>query len=115
MTDPLAYKILTGPEMEAFERDGVFAGSEADRRDGFIHLSACDQLTETADKHFAGQDGLWIVGVDLDAHGDQVRWEPSRGGRPFPHLYEPMRLEAVTAYGPLQRDDDGRVKLPVAG
>ena len=115
MTDPLAYKVLTGPEMAAFERDGVFAGSEVDRRDGFVHLSTYDQLTETVDKHFAGQDGLHVVAVDLSAHGDKVRWEESRGGALFPHLYEPMRLDAVTAYSPLQRDEDGTVRLPVAG
>lgn len=111
----LAYKVLTGSEMRELERDGVFAGSEDDRRDGYVHLSTCDQLTETVDRHFAGRDDLWTVAVDLDAHGDRLRWEPSRGGRLFPHLYEPMRLDAVTAYGPLQRDDDGTVRLPVAG
>lgn len=115
MTDPLAYKVLTGPEMEALERDGVFAGSEVDARDGFVHLSTCDQLTETVDKHYAGRDDLWVVGIDLSAHGDKVRWEESRGGQRFPHLYEPMRLDAVTAYSPLRRDGDGRVLLPVAG
>lgn len=115
MTDALAYKVLTAAEMEALERDGVFAGSEADARDGFIHLSTCDQLTETVDKHYAGQDGLHVVAVDLDAQGDKVRWEESRGGALFPHLYEPMRLDVVTAYGPLQRNEDGTVRLPVAG
>jgi uncharacterized protein (DUF952 family) len=111
----LAYKVLTEAEMRAFERDGVFEGSEVDRRDSYVHLSTCDQLTETVDKHFAGQDDLWTVAVDLVAHGDKVKWEPSRGGQLFPHLYEPMRLEAVTAYSPLRRDEDGSVRLPVAG
>jgi uncharacterized protein (DUF952 family) len=111
----LVYKVLTDAEMKAFERDGVFEGSEADRRDGFIHLSTCEQLTGTVDKHFAGEGDLWTVAVDLSAHGDKVKWEPSRGGQDFPHLYEPMRLEAVTAYSPLQRDEDGTVRLPVAG
>lgn len=115
MTDPLAYKVLTAGEMRALERDGVFAGSEADLRDGFIHLSTCEQLTGTVDKHFAGQDGLWVAGVDLSAHGDRVRWEESRGGERFPHLYEPMRLEAITAYSELRRGEDRRVLLPVAG
>lgn len=115
MTPDLAFKVLTAPEMEALERDGVFAGSEADARDGFIHLSTCEQLTETVDKHFAGQDDLHVAAVDLKAHGDKVRWEPSRGGQSFPHLYEPMRLESVAAYGPLQRNDDGTVRLPVTG
>lgn len=115
MTDALAYKILTAEEMDAFERDGAFAGSAADLADGFVHLSTCDQLTGTADKHFAGRNDLHVVAVDLAAHGDKLRWEPSRGGALFPHLYEPMRLDAVTAYGPLRRDGDGTVRLPVAG
>lgn len=111
----LSYKVLTRHEMESFERNGVFEGSDVDRRDGFIHLSTCEQLTETVNKHFAGQDELWTVAVDMSAHGDKVRWEASRGGQLFPHLYEPMRLEAVTAYSPLQRNEDGSVRLPVAG
>lgn len=115
MTDPLAYKVLTADEMERLERDGAFEGSGADLADGFVHLSTCEQLTGTVDKHFAGRDDLWTVAVDLEAHGDKVRWEPSRGGALFPHLYEPMRLDAVTAYGPLRRDEDGTVRPPVAG
>lgn len=111
----LSYKVLTGPEMESFEREGVFEGSDVDRRDGFIHLSTCEQLTETVNKHFADRDDLWTVAVDSAAHGDRLRWEPSRGGQLFPHLYEPMRLEAVTAYSPLQRNEDGSIRLPVAG
>lgn len=116
MKPDAAYKVLTGPEMEALERDGRFEGSEADRRDGFIHLSTAEQLTETVDKHFAGRDDLHVAAVDLVAYrAESVRWEPSRDGALFPHLYEPLLLETVTAYGPLQRSDDGRVRLPVTG
>lgn len=112
----LVYKVLTGPEMEAFERDGRFEGSEADRRDGFIHLSTCDQLTETVDKHFAGQHDLHVAAVDLSAYRpESVKWEESRGGQLFPHLYEPMLLDTITAYNLLQRNADGTVRLPVAG
>lgn len=112
----LAYKVLTGPEMEALERDGRFEGSDADQADGFIHLSTCDQLTETVDRHFAGQGDLHVAAVDLSAYrAESVKWESSRGGALFPHLYEPILLEAVAAYSPLQRDDDGRVRLPVTG
>lgn len=115
MTPTTAYKVLLADEMAALERDGRFAGSAVDLADGYIHLSTAEQLTETVDKHYAGRDDLHVVAVDLDAHGDHVRFEPSRGGAPFPHLYAPMLLEAVVAYGPLQRDADGRVRLPVAG
>ncbi len=117
MTDrPLiAYKVLTADQMAALERDGRFAGAPVDAADGYIHLSTAAQLTETVAKHFAGQDDLHVVAVDLAAHGDEVRWEPSRGGQLFPHLYAPMLLETVVAYGPLERADDGTVKLPVSG
>ena len=114
MTETTAYKVLTSAEMEKLERDGTFAGAEVDVADGYIHLSTAAQLTETVDKHFAGRADLHVAAVDLVALGDRVRWEPSRGGQPFPHLYGDLPLDAVVAYGPLERDGDG-VKLPVAG
>ena len=116
MSDELAaYKVLTAAEMAALERDGTFAGAPVDVVDGYIHLSTADQLTETVDKHFAGRSNLHVAAVDLAAQGDRLRWEPSRGGALFPHLYGPLLLETVVAYGPLERDGDGRVKLPVTG
>ena len=116
MAATTAYKILTGPEMAALERDGSFAGAPIDLTDGYIHLSTDDQLDETAAKHFAGQADLHIAAVDLEAQEDGVvRWEPSRGGALFPHLYGPLLLETVIAYGPIEYDDAGRIKLPVAG
>lgn len=110
-----AYKILTAEEMARLERDGVFAGAAADLADGYIHLSTADQLNQTVDKHFAGQDDLHVAAVDLDANADTLRWETSRGGALFPHLHGPLLLETVVAYGPLERDEGGRVKLPVTG
>ena len=114
MTETTAYKVLTADEMAALEQGGVFAGAEVDLADGYIHLSTARQLTETVDKHFAGRADLHVAAVDLDALGDRIRWEPSRGGQPFPHLYGDLPLDAIVAYGPLERDGDG-VKLPVAG
>lgn len=108
-----AYKVLAADEMATLER-GSFAGSAVDRQDGFIHLSTAAQLTDTVTKHFAGQNGLWVAAVDLAAQED-VRWEPSRGGALFPHLYGELLLETVVAYAPLERADDGTVKLPVTG
>ncbi|MEH3046930.1 DUF952 domain-containing protein [Sphingomonas adhaesiva] len=110
-----AYKVLTADQMAALERDGRFAGAPVDVADGYIHLSTAAQLTETVDKHFAGQDDLHVVAVDLAAHGEAVKWEASRGGQLFPHLYEPMLLETAVAFGPLERDAKGGVRLPVAG
>ncbi|MHA6722842.1 DUF952 domain-containing protein [Sphingomonas sp. RS2018] len=110
-----AYKMLTAAQMDMLEADGSFAGAPVDLADGYIHLSTATQLTETVDKHFAGQDDLHVVAVDLDALGDAVRWEESRGRQLFPHIYAALPLSAVIAYGPLERDGDGRVTLPVAG
>ena len=111
----VAYKVLTAEQMEALEADGSFAGAPVDLADGYIHLSTAGQLDETVAKHFAGQDRLLIAAVDLPVLADAVKWEASRGGALFPHIYAPLPLSAVIAYGPLERDHDGKVKLPVAG
>lgn len=115
MQTPTAYKVLTAEQMAMLERDGSFAGAPIDLADGYVHLSTAAQLTETVDKHFAGQSDLWVAAVDLPALGAAVKWEPSRGGQFFPHIYGPLPLSAVVAYGPLKRDGDGEVMLPVAG
>lgn len=110
-----AYKVLTAEQMAALEHDGSFAGAPVDLADGYIHLSTAGQLTETVDKHFAGQEHLHVAAVDVEALGDAIRWEESRGGQFFPHLYGPLPLDAVIAYSPLERDHDGSVRLPVTG
>lgn len=116
MPEQIAYKVLTAEQMATLENEGSFAGAPVDLADGYVHLSTAAQLTETVDKHFAGQDDLHVAAVDLDALGDAIRWEPSRGGQSFPHLYgQPLELETLIAYGPLERDEDGTVRLPVAG
>lgn len=111
----VAYKVLTAAQMEALERDGTFAGAPVDLADGYIHLSTAAQLDETVAKHFAGQENLHVAAVDLSALGDAIVWEPSRGGQLFPHIYAALPLSAVIAYGPLERDGEDKVKLPVAG
>ncbi len=110
-----AYKVLTADEMAMLERDGTFAGAPIDIADGFVHLSTAEQLTETVDRHFADRSDLHVAAVDLGSFGESLRWEASRGGQLFPHLYGPLLLETVIAYGPLARGGDGQVKLPVAG
>jgi uncharacterized protein (DUF952 family) len=115
MTDLIAYKILLADELAALEAHGRFDGAPIDVADGYIHMSTAAQLAETIDKHFAGRSDLTIAAVDLAPLEDAVRWEPSRGGQLFPHLYGPLPLDAVIAYGPLEREDDGAVRLPVAG
>ena len=107
-----AYKVLTAPQMAQFLADGVFKGAPVDVADGYIHLSALPQLAETIDKHFAGQSDLFIATVDLDALGDAVKWEKSRGGALFPHVYADLPLGAVAAHGALVRAADGSIILP---
>lgn len=114
MNPATAFKVLTAEQMAVLEA-GSFDGAPVDVADGYIHLSTFDQLTETVDKHFAGQDDLHVAEVDLDALGDAVKWEPSRGGQLFPHLYGALPLDVVVAYGPLHRDDSGQVQRPIAG
>ena len=110
-----AYKVLTAKQMATLERDGCFQGAPVDLADGYIHMSTADQLTETVDKHFTGQSDLHVAAVDLGSFGESLKWEESRGGQLFPHLYGPLLLETVVAYGPLERDDAGQVKLPITG
>ncbi len=95
-----AYKILTADQWVQFRADGVFHGAPVDLADGYIHLSAADQLQGTLDKHFAGQDGLVIVEVDLAALGDTIKWEVSRGGALFPHIYGALPMAAVLGFKP---------------
>jgi uncharacterized protein (DUF952 family) len=107
-----AYKILTAGEFEQLQHDGAFSGSPVDIADGYIHLSTGAQVAATLSKHFAGIDGLMIAAVDLDYLGDSIRWEPSRGGDLFPHLYELLPLNSVVAAAPVSWTPDGLVMLP---
>jgi uncharacterized protein (DUF952 family) len=88
------YKICTADEWRVAVADGVFRGSPADLRDGFIHFSTAEQMRETAARHFAGVDGLVLVAFDDGAMGPGLRYEPSRGGDLFPHLYGPLQAAA---------------------
>lgn len=115
MADLIAYKVLLADEMARLEADGRFDGAPIDVADGYIHLSTAAQLDETVAKHFAGKGDLFVAAVDLAVLGEAVRWEPSRGGALFPHIYAVLPLDAVIAYGPLDREPDGSIRLPVAG
>jgi len=108
----VAYKVLTSDQMAKLLADGTFAGAPIDLADGYIHLSTAAQLAETVAKHFAGQSGLHIAKVELAQLGDLVRWEPSRGGQLFPHIYGVLPLATVSTHGPLEFDDDGGFALP---
>ena len=97
-----AFKVLTAQQWAAFARDGEFVGAPVDLADGYIHMSTAAQLGETLAKHFAGQRGLVIAEIDLSGFGNTLRWEASRGGAQFPHLYAPLPLAAVI--GTVERD-----------
>lgn len=90
-----AFKILTADQWAQFQADGSFAGAPVDLADGYIHLSTADQLPETLAKHFAGQSDLVVVEVELQGFGDALKWEVSRGGALFPHLYGVLSMRAV--------------------
>lgn len=109
---PVVYKICPAPLWRDAERAGVFRGSEHDRRDGFIHFSSAEQVAETAARHFAGQPDLLLISVDADRLGDFLRWEPSRGGALFPHLYGDLDLRTVMQVVSLPLGPDGRHRFP---
>jgi uncharacterized protein (DUF952 family) len=112
MSDRIVYKVMSAVELQQMRRDGVFQGSPADIADGYIHLSCGSQVAATLDKHFSGVDGLVLAAVDLSALGDTVRWELSRGGQLFPHIYGLLLAGAVVSVATLERTPEGAVKLP---
>jgi uncharacterized protein (DUF952 family) len=102
------YKICDAAQWAQAERDGEFRGSAVDFADGYIHFSAANQLADTAAKHFAAVSGLVLVAVAAAELGGALKWETSRGGALFPHLYGALPLTAVRWVKPLRLDDDGR-------
>ena len=90
-----AFKVFTAEQWAQFQGKGIFPGAPVDIADGYIHLSTAEQLRGTLDKHFAGQAGLVIAEIDLTKLGNNVRWEASRGGALFPHIYGALPMAAV--------------------
>jgi len=109
----IIYKICPKALWQEAEAAGVFDGAPIDHADGFIHFSTADQAMETAAKHFAGQRDLVLVGVDAARLGPALKYEVSRGGALFPHLYAPLPLEAVAWVKPLPLDAAGVHEFPV--
>lgn len=97
----LIYKIFRAPEWDELNRAGVTAGAPVDVADGFVHFSTAETVAETAAKHFAGEDGLMLVACEAEAMGEALKWEVSRGGALFPHLYREMRIADVAWSKPL--------------
>ncbi|MFQ6551581.1 DUF952 domain-containing protein [Aestuariibius insulae] len=91
----LIYKVLRAEEWADLASTGQIAGAPVDLADGFIHFSTADQVAETLAKHFAGAADLVICACHTDDLGADLKWEPSRGGALFPHLYRALRLKEV--------------------
>lgn len=109
--DPV-YKIMPHADWLASQSKGLLAWAEIDRQDGFIHLSAADQVVETANKHFEGRDGLWLLTIDAAAlPSASLRWEPSRNGWLFPHVYGEIAVSAVVSAEPMPWRD-GAFEFP---
>jgi uncharacterized protein (DUF952 family) len=111
-TPRVVYRLLGADDWQRAQASGSFLGTEHDLRDGFIHFSTAEQLAETAARHYAGRAGLLLLGVNVELLGSSLRWEPSRGGALFPHLYAALPLSAVTRVEPLPLSADGRHLFP---
>ncbi|MDA7946799.1 MAG: DUF952 domain-containing protein [Hyphomicrobiaceae bacterium] len=108
----IIYKICPRDAWEQAVLTGVYEGAPIDAEDGFIHFSAAHQVAETAAKHFAGQSDLVLVAVNACELGDALRWEPSRGGELFPHLYGTLNVSTVRSTTPLPVGPDGSHMFP---
>ncbi len=111
MTEPI-YKICPAGIWREAEEKGVFAGVAIDLTDGYIHFSTAGQVEETAARHFAGQENLVLVAVDPNRLGTDLKYEVSRGGALFPHLYAPLYTGSVLWVRPLPVGPDGRHVFP---
>lgn len=104
MTPDKVYRIMRPEEWEAAQQSGVFTGAADDIRDGFIHLSTAAQVPGTHAKYYGGADGFLLIEIDAERLGAALRYDPSRDGQLFPHLYGPLHVSAVRSVEPLKRD-----------
>ncbi|RJF81819.1 DUF952 domain-containing protein [Azospirillum cavernae] len=112
MTDRIIHHMCRADEWDAARAAGSYPGSSQDVQDGFIHFSTAGQVVESAAKHRAGQGGLILLTVDAVRLDAALRWEPSRGGQLFPHLYAALPVSAVLRADPLPLGSDGRHVFP---
>lgn len=108
----IIYKIAPEAMWREAEKNGTFTGAPIDIADGFIHFSTGSQVRETAARHFAGQTDLLLIAIDQAKLGDALKYEVSRGGALFPHLYTPLDLDAVVSVLPLPLGADGSHRFP---
>lgn len=109
---PKIFKILTRSLWEDAQHRGRFDGAPVDIADGYIHFSTAAQVRETAAKHFAGQGDLLLAAFDSQAFGEDMKWEPSRGGALFPHLYASLDPASALWVAPLPLGADGLHVFP---
>jgi uncharacterized protein (DUF952 family) len=105
------YKLVTRTEWAAASEDGRFNGSATDLADGYIHFSAAHQAQETAERHFRGVEDLVLLAIEAESLGPALRWEVSRGGERFPHLYGPLEHRLVIETRPAPLGPDGTPML----
>jgi uncharacterized protein (DUF952 family) len=98
---PVLYKIMSKQEWAAALVKGTYEGSDVDMKDGFIHLSTAHQVRTTAQRHFEGKADLLLISVREESLGQSLKWEPSRGGNLFPHIYGALKLDAISEVIPL--------------
>ena len=108
----LIYKVTSQSEWRTAQSEGVFTGAPIDFQDGYIHFSRESQVRETVEKHFQGKTELLLLIVEIDRLGHEIKWEESRGGQLFPHLYAPLAIEAVVEVIELPIGKDGRFVFP---
>jgi uncharacterized protein (DUF952 family) len=108
----MVYHMCPGDTWEQAKRAGAYHGTEDDRRDGFIHFSTAEQIAESARRHRAGQAGLVLIAVAGERLGDRLRWEPSRDGQLFLHVYGPLDPAEASSVRPLPLGHDGLHVLP---
>ncbi len=106
--ETLVYKIVDASQWEQAVKQNRFGGSPVDLADGFIHLSSARQVPETLRIHFRDRDDLVLVAIDAMALGDRLKWEVSRGGERYPHLYGELACDQVRSVTAISRDDSGR-------
>ncbi len=105
----MIYKIFRADEWAVFEAAGETLGAPIDLADGYVHISTGTQVAETVDKYFNKVEGLWILALEPDTLGEALKWEPSRGGDLFPHLYRALRMEDIVWVKPLPLEGDAHV------
>ena len=111
-TPDLVFKIADAAEFADAQNEGIYAGAPIDLKDGFIHLSTAGQVAETLKLHFKGRHDLVLAAVRTADLGEALKWEPSRGGALFPHLYANIEMAAVDWVEGIEVDDDGNCTLP---